>query len=120
VGIITKFIKAVLRSRWGQVLFAAHLALAVCAYILHRATPAPYLDEEPILVQILFWANYPALIAASWLTSPLLPSGTDEYQWQHWVAVIFVVSCALLQWWLIGYLIERFWGVLKIPSSSDI
>jgi hypothetical protein len=107
------FAREVLRSRLGLILFLVHLALVSCAFAAHfTADPAPTGSyDEPLVVQFVFFINLPAIFAASLPVFGFLKERTPEdYGLLQWASVSFVVLCALCQWWLYGYVLERLSG----------
>jgi hypothetical protein len=112
VNSILEFFKGILKSRLGRALFAIHFVLATCAYLLHltsRPTPATLFDE-PLLLQAVYWLDFPTIFVSAWLASPVLYERRyEEYGVLQWLAVGIIVLSILGQWWIIGYIIERLW-----------
>jgi hypothetical protein len=108
-------LRSIFRSRLGRILFIIHLALAGCAYALHLAADPSKVAAhgEPLFSQVIYFLNFPAILATGLITWPALYERSYEnYGLVQWLAVGFIVLCVLAQWWLVGYIIERLmrWG----------
>ena len=107
---VLELARSIYRSRLGRIFFAVHLALAGCAYALHLAADPSKVAAhgEPLFSQVIYFLNFPAILATALITSPALyERNYEDYGLVQWLAVGFIVLCVLAQWWLIGYIIER-------------
>lgn len=120
IGGVPGFVREVLRSRVGLILFLLNFALISCAYAAAHGSLWTMFDPESGSLTGLVAAliNLPMLIATGLVTSPVLyERRVENFGVLQWVAVSFILFCILFQWWVYGYLVERWKGRGKQPST---
>ena len=113
------FIKRVLSSRTGQILFVAHLVISVYALAERQKGGNPwhfhYHYESPLMKALLI-VDSPMLDISRRVVSPLIREGgyANQYSPVMWLVAAFIFFCVLIQWWFIGYGLE-----FLVKSAKD-
>ena len=121
---LIRVLKNILGSRIGQVLFVVHSLLLVYVY----ASREPFSEREfhfhyePLLYKVLVTMDLPALVVATLIGMSFvyLRSQPVNSWWSQSIMDAIGFICVSVQWWLVGYCIERIVrrrGHLKINST---
>ena len=102
------FIKRLASSKLGQILALVHLILVVYA-LADRGSSTFHFHYESILLKILFILDLPVLIFFSVIAFPFKSQTTylAAFWWGYLIGGALMLFCASIQWWLIGYWLER-------------
>lgn len=106
---IFSFIGKVASSKLGQVLTLVHLLLIVYA-LASRGEATFHFHYETTLLKALFILDLPALTFLSIVALPFksLIDYITPFRWAYWIGGATALFCVSVQWWFVGYLIERF------------
>ena len=135
---VLRFIKSVARSRVGQILFVVHMSLVIFEFA--QKTPVPraelnvfsseeivstsdliagryyHFGHESLLLQFISLIDIPGFFIGYILSLPisyiLPPLGAYD---DSWLAAIILLCGTSIQWFIIGYYIER---VIKRRSRA--
>lgn len=104
-------------SRLGRVLFIVHALVAVFVYRSRTSLAEQpfHFYYESLPLKVLIALDLPGLVAATLILMPM--QSLFPRSWLiPWLANGVGIICTSVQWWLIGYLLEKAFAVMKNRS----